>query len=364
MSTRQEAPGIGRRRLAWALPLTATAIWAVVVIVTGLLGRAVDHWAAALTMLFGSFLAGSSPEGGGAVAFPVLTKGLHVPGEVARTFGLAIQAVGMSMAMATIVLLRRPMHLRALATAGAAAVVGFLGSVALWGEGDEVFWPSAVPTPWIKAIFSIVLGTTALLMVHHDRAPATEPPTRWTGRHTAALVAVGLAGGFLSSLTGTGANIAVFLFLVVLVGVDARIALPTAIGVMTAVSVVGLALFGVADGQLDVTVAGDRVVAVGGEPVDLAASEADLLGLWLAAVPIVVWGAPLGSWLASRVTERTLLRFVAALAAFEVLTTFVLVPELRRDGSLIVFFVGGLLLTPLAILALRSRRGQVFGVDP
>ena len=78
-----------------------------------------------------------------------------------------------------------------------------------------------------------------------------------------------VVGGVLSSLTGTGANILVFLFLVVLADVLPKAALPTAIMVMTSVSLVGLALFGIYDGQLDVEVAGDRVVAVGGAAADL-----------------------------------------------------------------------------------------------
>ena len=360
-SGRAAGPSTAARRAAWFLPLAATVVWLVAVAADGSLGRVAGHWVAAVTMLFGSFLAGSSPEGGGAVAFPVLTKGLHVPSEVARSFGLFIQAVGMTMAVATVVLMRRALHVRAAIVATVAAIVGFLSSVAIWGQAGTVYWPSSVGTPWIKATFSIVLATTAFLMVRHEGSDDDGTNPEWTGRHTVGLVVVAVAGGFLSSLTGTGANIMVFLFLVVLVGVRAKVALPTAILVMAAVSLVGLVLFGIIDGQLDVAVIGDRVVRVGGEPVDLPAAETDVLGLWLAAVPVVVWGAPLGSWLASRVSEHTLVRFVAVLAGFEVLTTFILVRELRSDPSLILFFVGGLVVMPTLFLAVRSRRERVFG---
>ncbi len=49
-------------------------------------------------MVFGSFVAGSTAAGGGAVSFPVFTKLLHIPADEARTFGLLIQSVGMTMA--------------------------------------------------------------------------------------------------------------------------------------------------------------------------------------------------------------------------------------------------------------------------
>ncbi len=37
-----------------------------------------NHWEISLTMVFGSLIAGATSEGGGAVAFPVFTKLLHI----------------------------------------------------------------------------------------------------------------------------------------------------------------------------------------------------------------------------------------------------------------------------------------------
>lgn len=358
----------GRLR-RWGPSLAATVIWFVAVVASGQLGRVTEHGASALTMLAGSFLAGSSPEGGGAVAFPVFTKALGVPTPVARTFGLSIQAVGMSMAVVAILLAGRPFHRRAAAVGSLAAIAGFLTAALTLGRPDEAFWPSIVPTPWVKATFSIVLATTSLLMlrqlrlhrgVDHDAELAADPDRRhghqhWTGRTDLALIAVAGAGGVLSSLTGTGANIVVFLLLVVVVGVLPKTALPTAIMVMAAVSIVGFVLYVGIDGQFDLTRSGDRVTAVSGTPVDLATSGGDLFGLWLAAVPVVVWGAPLGSLAASVVREHHLVRFVALLAAIEVATTVVLVPELRTEPSLLAYLLVGLVILPLAfVVAARS----------
>ena len=63
-----------RRSAMYGIPATVTLVWLVAVLASGSFGRALDHWQSALTMVFGSFLAGSSPVGGGAVAFPVFTK--------------------------------------------------------------------------------------------------------------------------------------------------------------------------------------------------------------------------------------------------------------------------------------------------
>ena len=61
------------------MSLLVTVVWWVGVSVAGNWDRVATHWASGATMLFGSFLAGSSVEAGGAVAFPVTTKLLHIP---------------------------------------------------------------------------------------------------------------------------------------------------------------------------------------------------------------------------------------------------------------------------------------------
>jgi len=50
-----------------------------------------------LTMIPGSFIGGATAEGGGAVAFPVMSLGLHQDAKVARDFSLMIQCCGRSL---------------------------------------------------------------------------------------------------------------------------------------------------------------------------------------------------------------------------------------------------------------------------
>ena len=345
---------------SWALSAGLTTVWLVAVFTFGLGRRVADHWESALTMLAGGFLSGSSPGGGGAVAFPVFTKALEIPAPVARTFGLSIHAVGMTMAVVSILAFRRSFHRRAAVVGSVAAVSGFLISVSVFGQRDVAFWPVSIPSGWVKATFTIVLATTSVLMVRHLRREDEHQPLPWGNRLDLGLVTLAFAGGLLSSLTGTGANILVFLFLVVVAGVEPKTALPTAIMVMMSVSVTGFTLFCLVDQQMVIEVVGDRVVTVGGSPVDLVAGRADLLGLWLAAVPVVVWGAPLGSMVASLVAEDHLVRFVAVLAAIEVVTTFLLVAELRTEPALMVYLAAGLMVLPLAFTLVGRHRVRLF----
>ncbi|KAI6172576.1 hypothetical protein M3Y98_00988500 [Aphelenchoides besseyi] len=50
------------------------------------------HYAMPITMIFGAFISGATSEGGGAVAFPVMTLLLNLPPTAARDFSLMIQS--------------------------------------------------------------------------------------------------------------------------------------------------------------------------------------------------------------------------------------------------------------------------------
>jgi uncharacterized membrane protein YfcA len=47
-----------------------------------------------IAMIFGSFIGGATAEGGGVVAFPVMTLILHQSPSVARDFSFMIQCIG------------------------------------------------------------------------------------------------------------------------------------------------------------------------------------------------------------------------------------------------------------------------------
>ena len=64
------------------------------------------HWFYPAIMVLGGFVAGITPEGGGAVAFPMLSVFFEVERSMARDFSLMIQSVGMT--SASIFILTRP----------------------------------------------------------------------------------------------------------------------------------------------------------------------------------------------------------------------------------------------------------------
>ncbi len=365
-----------RARIALGVSGAVTVTWVAVVVVTGQVDRVIDNWAAALTMLFGSFVAGSTPQGGGAVAFPVLTKVMGSPPELARTMGLSIQTFGMGIATVATLINRRAVSLRAFGWTTGPAICSFVATAALGSRWDTPFAASRLDGTWTRIIFTVLIVSMGFAVARRARQPlvvyALDVSTSMSTRGV--LIGAGLAGGALSALAGSGADLMMFLACSVILGLEPRRAVATSVMVMSSLSLIGFAWFGVIGGQLDVTVDAQHVVAVDERPVAVVdgnieffpepgsdasapsteahaadADRYDLSGMVLAAVPVVVWGAPLGAWFASRASAAVLAAFIASLAVIEYVSTLILVPEIWSNAALGVTALGGVIVLSVAI---------------
>lgn len=350
-------------RALWLIPSSFTLFWLIFVVASGHVDRVTDYWRSSLTMVFGSFVAGSTPQGGGAIAFPVFTKVLEIPPSVARSFGLVIQATGMVMASVAILLSGRRIDVKALLLGVSGGSMGFLVGALALGDRSTPFWDSVIPAPYVKVSFTIAVTMVATIVwLCAGRKFPDQQITGWTKRSELGLIAFTFVGGIASSLTGSGVDVFLFLFVVLVAGLHPGIAIPTSVISMAWTSVLGLILYGFIDGQLNIGLDGSDVVRVAGEPITrIAAQKADLFGIWLAAAPIVVWGAPFGSWVASKLPDNVLIRFVAAMAIAELVTTIVFLDALRTDTGLIVYGVVGLAVALLGTVWLSNHGARVFG---
>jgi len=292
-------------------------------------------------MLFGSFVAGSTPQGGGAIAFPVFTKALAVPAPVARSFSLTIQATGMVMAAASILLAGRKVDWRALGLGVAGGSAGLLVGLFVLGDPSTPFWNSRIDSAYVKVSFTLIIFAVALIVrlcasheTRYDEVP------HWGARSVSVMLVFAFFGGIFSSLAGSGADVMLFVFIVLVAHVSPRVAIPTSIIAMAFVSVVGFAIVGLWHGQINIGLEGGQVVSVAGKAFGPASPiRFDLFGIWLAAAPVVVWGAPFGAWLASKVSDRTIIWFVGSMAILEVLTTAIFLEQLHTDVVLASYVV-------------------------
>jgi uncharacterized protein len=364
----------GRQRAFYAIlvSVTVTVVWAVAVTIFGLWPRVVGQWPASVTMVFGSFVAGSTPQGGGAVAFPVFTKLLNVPAELARSFSLFIQTVGMTAASLSIIINRRQVEWRTVAITTGAAAIGFGLVLLLATDPTRPFRPSLLPGAYVKVTFTIVLMAMAFVVYYGTQISVREvhrvlPPMNH--RMLITLLVIGLVGGSTAALVGSGTDVFVYLAIVVFFTIDPKVGVPTSVICMALISCLGFVTLGILDQQLFVGLdAAGNVVRLGDAAVTQTATgqlvfgsgpggpplQFDIFGLWLAAAPVVAWGAPFGSWVASRMTTRQLVQFVTLLAFAEVLSTAIFLEDLRNDPLLLTYAILGSALT-LGILWLIGR---------
>lgn len=287
------------------------AIWAGGMHLAGRWGVMAEHWEMSLTMVLGSFIAGSTPAGGASVAFPVFTKLLDIQSQDAALFGLMIQSVGMTMAAIFIVSRRIPFYPVAYRWAATGGCLGVVPALLFL----------RVPAPFPKLLFSCVaLVFGGVLFWLHWKSKARDLPDSqsWTLARKRNLLLTGFVGGLLASQLGSGADMIVFIAMIVAYGLDPKRSIPTTVLTMATVSVIGF--------------------------LTKLAFQRDEIGVvwdyWLACVPVVAIGAPLGAHVLSKLPQRTVIIWVLSLITLDVASTLLVVPL----NSARIGFMGAVLL--------------------
>ncbi len=184
-----------------------------------------EFWPVAAAMSLGSFVAGATAEGGAAIAFPVFTKVLKIPAAEARTFGLMIQSVGMSMA-ASVILLRRIRFLP--------HVVRWVSPGGLFGMALGAFFLT-IPNPYPRVLFTFVAAIfgAALSMSRWvlNWEPRSDLPG-WDTRHRLLFMGIGVLGGISAANTGSGIGMLTFVVLPLAFGINEKISTPTTVIIM------------------------------------------------------------------------------------------------------------------------------------
>lgn len=192
--------------------------------------------------------------------------------------------------------------------------------------GLELLARLPLPPVYAKMLFTSVWLSFAFALFCINRYPDREVHDhieRFSGRHILMLGGVGVLGGIVSSITGSGLDIRTCSLLVLRFRISEKIATPTSVVLMGINALVGS-------------------LYKGGLRHDLAP---EAWNYWWVCVPIVCVGAPLGVWF---IRNRSRL-FVAAILYFSIAVQFIaaliilpLTPKLIAFASL-VFGLGLLL---------------------
>lgn len=265
------------------------------------------NWFVSIIMVFGSFVAGASSEGSGAISFPALTLLFNVSPFIARNFALAIQSIGMTSASFIIYKLKIPVEKRAILFVSIGGFVGiFLGSL---------FIAPFIPPKMAKLFFVslwLAFGFALLLINKKREREIYETIQNFNNKDKYKLSIVGVIGGIFSSIFGTGICIIAFSFLTLYYKVNEKVATPTSVVLMAINAVIGFLLhfFLLRDFQ------------------DVA------FNYWLVSIPIVVVFAPLGAMYISHKSRKFIANFLITTIIIEFIGAFII---LRPNFQLTIF---------------------------
>ena len=293
----------------WISLLVAIFVWTVWLTIIGpsrAFSNLIVNWEAAVTMIFGSMVAGGTSMGGGAVAFPVFTKVLHVPPHEAKVFSLAIQSIGMSAASLNIVAMNTKVEWRFIRWASLGGIPGIIVG--------SMFLAPVLPSDLIKFSFTMMVSSfgVVLLALNRTKRRKNLAIPSWGKRERIISLVGGLWGGIVSGLVGSGMDICGFSIMVLLFGLCEKVSTPTSVILMAINAVVGFGL----------------------EKYVLGSFTEPVVSYWQAAVPVVVVGAPVGAMLCTLLRRKTIVRILIGLIFIELISSLLLIP---LNATLIYF---------------------------
>ena len=269
--------------------------WLALVVLGNHFQTVIEHWPMAAAMAIGSYVAGSTPMGGGTVGFPVLVLLMDLPATLGRDFSFAIQAVGMTSASIYILCSRQELEWPMLRAALPGALIGTpLGILFVAPLASDLFIKLLFASMWCS------FGLLHLRRINEITGYQGMTPHNIAFDHRVGLI-VGFFGGLtIASITGVGIDMFIYMFLVLWCHADLKIAIPTSVVLMAFTSVVGI---------VTKLLLGDL--------------QPGTFENWLAAAPVVALGAPFGALVVSKVGRRPTLVIVSILCVVQFAWTLV-----------------------------------------
>lgn len=258
-----------------------------------------------ITMLFGAFIAGSSPEGSAAIAYPVFTLWLNIDPDTTRNFAFAIQSFGMT--SASIFILNSKIKIDK-------NYIFFVSFSGLFGLLFGTYFIVEHIPPKIAKLFFVSLWLAfgiVLWFVNRNKLRFVADRLPDLSIHDVFLLLFfGFVGGIISSIFGTGINIFSFCFVVIYYHLSEKIATPSSVIIMSIETIIGFFLH-------------KYVIH------DFNATSREM---WLSCIPFVIFLAPLGAFVISKISRKV----VASLLYFILIIQFF--------GAMMVLKPTGLLL--------------------
>ena len=282
-------------------------------------------------MIFGSFIAGSSPEGSAAISYPVYTLLLKIPPANARNFSFAIQSIGMTSASLLILNLKIKVEWNYIKYVTAGGIFGLI-------FGTYYIVPLISP-PMAKLFFVSLWLSFGLVLWYENRKPKREVfdcITNFAKTDMARLIIMGLIGGMISSIFGTGINIFSFCFMTIYYRINEKVAVPSSVIIMTIETLLGFFLHA-------------------GIIKDFQRQSFEM---WLVCVPFVAFFAPLGAFVINKVPRKFISTFLYIILFVQFIGAMLVIkPNLLQVAMSVAVLISGL--ATFFYLAKLKRKNSV-----
>lgn len=312
----------------WMFPIAVLCIWTVFMFSNNYFGLYLDNWQIAVAMLLGSFVAGSTSVGGGTVGYPVLVLLFSVSPFLARDFSLFVQSIGMTMAMFAIVFSKQQIKWGIVLKSLIPGVLGLHVGFELMG-----FFPPS----YLKMTFAVIWASFLIHMLRNRKKSKEEVSRPNLEYKNLIIYLFGFLGGIASGLVGSGIDMLIFIVLTQRLRLSYKDSLTTSIAVMALLSIYG------------------TVYRIG---FDNALENKALLDMWLVCIPIVSFGAPLGTVVVKKYNDTLLKYLLYTVIIVEIVISHIVI---KKNINLIAYeFV--LLSFFLMILSFLSK-SKVVDID-
>lgn len=292
-----------------------------------------DNWFMSVTMLFGSFIAGATPEGGGAVAFPIMTLIFDIKPHTARNFSLAIQSVGMTAACLLILARKIKIDKTYLYLCSFGGVFGIiLGSCFIVPFVSPAYAKMFFVSLWLSfgiALFYVNLKQHGKII---ERLP------QLSNSEKQQFIFWGFLGGVVVSIVGSGIDILTFSIVTIRYRLSEKVATPTSVCLMTINTIIGFLI---------------HVFLL----KDFGVQE---FNYWLACIPVVIFGAPFGAYLISQRTRSFISNFLYIVLIVQFIGALIII----NPRGLLAWFTLATLVIGLTFFVFLSHLGNKQKIIP
>uniref|UniRef100_A0A8R1XQN0 Membrane transporter protein n=2 Tax=Onchocerca TaxID=6281 RepID=A0A8R1XQN0_ONCVO len=268
-----------------------------------------EKYTMSIVMIFGALIGGMTTEGGGAVAFPIMTLALNISPIVARDFSFMIQSCGMTAASFTILFMGILVEWHSILFSTFGAIFGVIFGLEII---DPLMTPAEKKMTFVSVFFSFAI---ALFILNFEKKRKTfNKIDQFTVSKALSLMINGFAGGIFTGIAGSGIDIYSFSILTLFFRISEKVATPTSVILMAANSMVGFFWRHFMQNAI----------------------QQESWEYFAVCIPIVVIFAPIGSFIASCLHRLTLASFIYILETTALVSALLII---KLDWPLIILTI-------------------------